>query len=147
MSPNLTKDGCTEPMEAGPVDSGPGDLILVVDDEPQIREMTAPMLSRRGYRVITAGDGIKALALFAARPGEIRLVITDLILPRLDGATLARVARELNPSVQVLAMTGLGNDREGSRIELFAHMLLYKPFKAQSLFEAVRTLLAPARQA
>ncbi len=122
----------------GPV----GDLILVVDDEPQIRDMTAAMLTRLGYQVVTAGDGTKALALFAARSTEFRLVITDVIIPNLDGVALARVVKHLNPTVKVLAMSGLANDGGNAAMERVAHGFLYKPFKVQSLIDSVRTLLA-----
>ena len=91
---------------------GKGEMILVVDDEPQIKEMTAAMLTRNGYRVITAGDGTEAVATFATHSREIDLVITDLVMPNLDGAALAAIVQHLNPRTKVMAMSGLSSNGE-----------------------------------
>jgi two-component system, cell cycle sensor histidine kinase and response regulator CckA len=76
---------------AGP--AGQGRAHLVVDDEPQIRDITAAILSRHGYRVLTAGDGAEAVAIFAAAQQRDQRVVTDLRMPNLDGAALANVVR------------------------------------------------------
>ncbi len=125
-------------------DRGNGELILVVDDEPQIRDITAAMLSRNGYRVLTACDGAEAVALFATRSAEISVLITDLIMPNLDGAALANIAQHLNPRVKVLAMSGLSSAGRGGKTERFGGSFLFKPFKIQTLLAAVNTLLHPA---
>lgn len=116
-------------------------LILVVDDEPQIRDMTAAMLTRMGYHVVTAGDGVRALAAFAAHADDVRLVIADVIIPKLDGVTLCRVIREMSPNVRILAMSGLSNTSSPAPMEGLADAFLYKPFKVQALVEAVRRLM------
>jgi nitrogen-specific signal transduction histidine kinase/CheY-like chemotaxis protein len=123
---------------------GGGELILVVDDEPQIREMTAAMLSRNGYRVITAGDGTEAVALFAARRNEVSVVITDLAIPHMDGAALARVVQNLSPGVKVLAMSGMSSAGRTGKLEEFNGAFIYKPFKVQALLEEIYNLLHPA---
>jgi nitrogen-specific signal transduction histidine kinase/ActR/RegA family two-component response regulator len=125
-------------------DRGNGELILVVDDEPQIRDITAAMLSRNGYRVLTACDGAEAVALFATRSGEINVLITDLIMPNLDGAALANIAQHLNPRVKILAMSGLSSAGRSGKTERFGGAFLFKPFKIQTLLIAVNTLLHPA---
>jgi two-component system, cell cycle sensor histidine kinase and response regulator CckA len=125
-------------------DRGNGELVLVVDDEPQIRDITAAMLSRNGYRVLTAGDGAEAVALFATRSGEISVLITDLIMPNLDGAALANIALHLNPRVKVLAMSGLSSAGRSGKTERFGGAFLFKPFKIGALLAAVGTLLHPA---
>jgi nitrogen-specific signal transduction histidine kinase len=126
------------------VRGGGGELILVVDDEPQIREMTAAMLSRNGYRVITAGDGTEAVALFASRRNEISVLITDLAIPYMDGAALARVVHNLNPSVKVLAMSGMSSAGRTGKLEEFNGAFIYKPFKVQALLDEIYNLLHPA---
>jgi nitrogen-specific signal transduction histidine kinase/CheY-like chemotaxis protein len=123
---------------------GGGELILVVDDEPQIREMTAAMLSRNGYRVITAGDGTEAVALFAARRNEISMVITDLAIPHMDGIALARVVQYLNPRVKILAMSGMASAGRSGKLEEFNGAFIYKPFKAQALLEEMYNLIHPS---
>ena len=125
-------------------DRGNGELVLVVDDEPQIRDITAAMLSRNGYRVLTACDGAEAVALFATRSGEISVLITDLIMPNLDGAALANIALHLNPRVKVLAMSGLSSASRSGKTERFGGAFLFKPFKIQALLAAVGTLLHPS---
>jgi len=124
-------------------DRGNGELILVVDDEPQIRDITAAMLSRNGYRVLTACDGAEAVALFATRSSEISVLITDLIMPNLDGAALANIATHLNPRVKVLAISGLSSAGRNGKTERFGGAFLFKPFKIQALLEAVNGLLHP----
>jgi nitrogen-specific signal transduction histidine kinase/CheY-like chemotaxis protein len=128
-------------------DRGNGELILVVDDEPQIRDITAAMLSRNGYRVLTACDGAEAVALFATRCAEISVLITDLIMPNLDGAALANIAQHLNPKVKVLAMSGLSSAGRSGKTGQFGGAFLFKPFKIQTLLGAVNTLLHPAMMA
>jgi two-component system cell cycle sensor histidine kinase/response regulator CckA len=123
---------------------GQGELIMVVDDEPQIREITAATLSRHGYRVLTAADGTEAVALFATRSSEIDVVITDLIMPNLDGAALAGIVRHLNPNIKILGISGLSSSGRNVRMERFGSALLFKPFKVQALLEAVRNLLHPS---
>lgn len=123
---------------------GGGELILVVDDEPQIREMTAAMLSRNGYRVITAGDGTEAVALFASRRNEIAVVITDLAIPHMDGAALARVVHNLSPGVKVLGMSGMANAGRLGKLEEFNGAFIHKPFKVHALLGEIYNVLHPA---
>jgi two-component system cell cycle sensor histidine kinase/response regulator CckA len=120
---------------------GNGELILIVDDEAQIREITAAILSQHGYRVIIAEDGTDAVALFAPRCEEIRIIITDLSMPNLDGASLANVARHLNPKIKILAMSGLASGGLNNDMRQFAGAFLVKPFKAEVLLDTVNKLL------
>lgn len=122
---------------------GKGELVLIVDDEPQIRDVTAAILSRHGYRVLIAGDGIEAVALFAPRSSEISVVVTDLRMPNLDGAALAHIVRRLNPSVKTLAVSGLSSGADAAEMKRLAGAFLYKPFKADALLQAVASLLHP----
>ena len=120
---------------------GNGELILIVDDEAQIRDITAAILSHHGYRVIIAADGTEAVALFAPRGEEISILITDLSMPNLDGASLANVVRRLNPKVKILAMSGLASGGLNTEAARFAGAFLVKPFKADALLRTVNKLL------
>jgi PAS domain S-box-containing protein len=121
---------------------GAGELILVVDDEPNIRDVTASTLTRHGYLVIAARDGSEALTLFSRSSRDVRLVITDLHMPRLDGAGIARVIRCLNPTVRILAASGLDSgSRPGDPIPVFADAFLAKPFNPDTLLHTVHRLL------
>jgi len=123
---------------------GNGELILVVDDEPNVRDITATILARHGYRVLVAGDGSEAVALFAPRGIEIRLVVTDVSMPFLDGAAVANVVRRINPAVKILAVSGMeGGDRKAPKSPGFADAFLMKPFKIETLLDAVHRLLEP----
>ncbi|MCX6954310.1 MAG: response regulator, partial [Verrucomicrobia bacterium] len=124
------------------VPRGRGELILVVDDEVNIRNVTTATLSRHGYRVIAARDGAEALALFTPRSHEIVLIITDVHMPRLDGAAVAGVVRRLNPAVKILAASGLGSGgAPGVSTPAFADVFLSKPFNVETLLGAIDELL------
>jgi two-component system, cell cycle sensor histidine kinase and response regulator CckA len=122
---------------------GKGELILIVDDEQQIRDAAAATLSRYGYRVLVAKDGAEALALFSTRSNDIQLVITDINMPDLDGATFANVVRHLNSKVHILAMSGLASGSLNPQMQKIANAFISKPFKAKELLRAVDQLLSP----
>jgi CheY-like chemotaxis protein len=124
------------------VSRGNGELILVVDDEANVRDITATILARHGYRVLSAGDGTEAVALFAPRSNEIRLVITDVNMPHLDGAAFANVVRRINPETKILAVSGMETGAGGKgRPHPFASEFLLKPFKIEALLMTVHRLL------
>ena len=121
---------------------GHGELILVVDDDTNVRDITSAILVRQGYRVIAAQDGTEAIALFAPRTLEIKLVVTDLSMPNLDGIALSRIIRSLNPSVRILAISGLADEKDRLRRQPGAsNAFLAKPFTADTLLVAVSDLL------
>ncbi len=129
-----------------PRETGKGELILVVDDERNIREMTRTMLTRAGYRVLVAADGAEAATVFAQRAAEIRLVITDLHMPNLDGAMLGRALRRINPTARLLVVSGMSSGlgiRPDYKPEEFANGFLHKPFKPEALLTKVHELLHP----
>lgn len=135
-------EGETVAAERAP--RGNGELILIVDDEIHIRDLTVTTLSRYGYRVLAASDGTDAVALFAPRSQEIGLVITDLNMPNLDGQALACVLQRLNPDVKLLAMSGLtSSSHDTPTAASFAHAFLPKPFKTGALLTTVYRLLHP----
>lgn len=133
-----------DPAKLKSLPRGRGELILVVDDEPEIREMTSVILGRQGYRVLLACDGAEAASLFAQRAAEIRLVISDLHMPNLDGAMLGRALKRINPNTRVLMMSGLASGlgtKSEYRPDEFSDALLMKPFNPHLLLEKVDELL------
>jgi CheY-like chemotaxis protein len=122
------------------VPRGKGELIMVVDDDENVRDVTGATLARHGYRVVAAASGTEAVALFAPRSLEIRLVVTDISMPDLDGIMLTRIIRNLNPSIRLLLMSG--NSIETGRREQLPARLLTKPFTAGKLLGGVNELLA-----
>jgi PAS domain S-box-containing protein len=121
---------------------GNGELILVVDDEDAIREITRSTLETFGYRVLTAGDGTEALAIYADRKNEIALVLTDMVMPFMDGPATIRALQRMNPRVKIIAASGLalGMRTDDSGIEGVS-MFLNKPYTAEKLLKALAQIL------
>ncbi len=86
---------------------GDGELILIVDDEASIREITKASLEAYNYRAMMASDGIEAFALYALHASEINMVLLDLMMPILDTKTIVLTLQKMNPNVQIIAMSGL----------------------------------------
>ncbi len=129
------------PGERATLRQGQGELILVVDDDPSVRDLTAAILDRNGYRVLAAADGVEAVALFAPRSLEIRAVVTDLSMPQLDGFGLIKIIRNLSPTTRIVAMSGRAEHQsrlegQDSRCEC-----LLKPFTSDALLTALHSLL------
>jgi len=125
------------------VPRGHGELILVVDDDANVREVAGATLVTHGYRVLAAADGAEALALFAARSLEFRLVVTDLDMPNLDGAAMTKVIRALSPGIRILMVSGSSDEDEVQRRIPPDSRFLPKPFTGDALLHAVHDLLAP----
>jgi PAS domain S-box-containing protein len=96
---------------------GHGELILVVDDEEPIRTATRLILEKHGYRVLTAREGAEGLAIFVENRGDVRLVLTDLMMPVMGGVTLIHALHVLEPAVKVLATSGLTDQEDRAKLE------------------------------
>lgn len=115
--------------------------ILIVEDEAMVRAVAARALTRSGYEVLTAGDGEEALALLADE-GVIDLMISDVVMPGMDGPTLVQRAREARPDLRVLFISGYAEEQLRGRVDDPAATLLRKPFSVHELAEAVRMRIA-----
>ncbi|MBD2233288.1 hybrid sensor histidine kinase/response regulator [Phormidium tenue] len=123
---------------------GNQELILVVDDEAPIREVTKATLEAYNYRVVTACDGLDAIALYVQHQSDIRLVIMDLMMPALDGATTCRILHKLNPQVQIIAVSGLPHpNAEPTSSVLETQSFLPKPYTVDELLQVVDEALKP----
>jgi signal transduction histidine kinase/ActR/RegA family two-component response regulator len=137
----------TDKDEAGDVHAtsmprGSGELILVVDDEESIREITRATLERFGYEVVSATDGADALAAFSRHQDRITLVLTDLTMPQIDGKTLIRTLHKIDPNIPVIAMSGLlGSGQSGDLKSLNIRGVLQKPFSAETLLNIISEAL------
>jgi PAS domain S-box-containing protein len=130
-----------------PLVRGNGELILVVDDEPPIREALVRTLTANGYQAYTAEDGSDALALYFQRKNEIDVVLTDISMGQMDGVTLVRSLRKVDPKVRVIVSSGhLQKENvvvlEGLGVKTF----LDKPYTADKLLRAVQTVLRPVEE-
>jgi PAS domain S-box-containing protein len=124
---------------------GHGQYILVVDDEPNILQITKMIFEKHNYRVVSANDGPEALALFAQQMGSIGGVLTDIAMPYMDGVALVRAIRKMKPEIPIIASTGHGDRTSVAELEsLGVKNLLPKPFSSEKLLAAVHSALAGA---
>jgi DNA-binding NtrC family response regulator len=135
------------PIEVQPVPEPPpvgcGELVLVVDDESMVSTVLQMMLELNGYTAITADNGITALAAFRLRRDEVRLVITDLMMPGMDGAALIHVLHAEAPELKVILFSGLLEPEKRAQIDADGvACILPKPCAADRLLLAVARALA-----
>lgn len=124
----------TETITGETIPSGRGELILVVDDEATIREVTKATLENYNYRVITASDGLEALAIYAQQPQSIEVVLMDLIMPEMDGLTAMRALKKINPQVKLIITSGLASKEQVTIAESIGiKAFLTKPYSAEKL--------------
>ena len=118
--------------------------LLLIDDDEELLPVLAAYLSRLGYEVETASDGVIGVERFHAKPCD--LVVTDLILPNREGIETILQLRKERPELPIIAMSGgLGNSPQylGLAKRLGAKCALLKPFSPESLKEAIERLLPP----
>jgi CheY-like chemotaxis protein len=121
---------------------GQGELILVVDDELAICEITKATLEMHGYRALTAGDGAEALAALMENRREIKLVLTDMSMPVMDGAATIRALRKIEPRLLIVAATGLtGGGQSGAVQAGGVQAFLRKPYTAEKLLTILKEVL------
>jgi CheY-like chemotaxis protein len=115
--------------------------ILIVEDDPRVREVLHQALAGAGYEVVATRDGEEALAVYAATPAD--LIITDLLMPRKDGVETIRGLRRQHPDARVIAVTGARGrfNRLTAARHLGAHHTLVKPFNLRDLLTTVRDVL------
>jgi two-component system cell cycle sensor histidine kinase/response regulator CckA len=122
------------------------ETILLVDDEPMVRDLGSEILRSYGYQVVEAADGVEALEIFRQKGSEIDLVILDLLMPRLSGKETFERLRQLDATAKILICSGYGSREpdstllEGDRQTPVVH----KPFKPEELVYSVRRILDTA---
>jgi CheY-like chemotaxis protein len=131
--------------EAKPLPAGQGELILAVDDEASVLTMMKETLETFGYEVITARDGAEAVAAYTAHRGEIDGVLTDMIMPHMDGPATIRVLKRLNPKLPIIAASGLMDaERIKDTTGLAEIPLIMKPYTAEKLLTTLQQALGKA---
>jgi hypothetical protein len=124
---------------------GTGEMVLVVDDESAVREVVRRALEEFGYRVISCGSGAEAIVRFRAAQNDVRLVVTDIMMPEMDGTALALALRALAPNLPVLAITGVCDNASVQRFQtLSLCVVLAKPFTISELLAAVKKAMGEA---
>ena len=134
--------GALEPVAADPAPEGGRETVLVVDDEPAVREFVRRALERLGYRVLVADGPAQALERADDGAGHIDLVVTDVVMPEMRGPALAERLRAARPEIRTLYMSGYAADRAVAPGEPpMGDAFLPKPFRAADLAHAVRDIL------
>jgi PAS domain S-box-containing protein len=130
------------PTEIVTMPMGRKELVLLVDDEESIRLVIGQTLEGFGYRVVAAPDGASAVATFAERQRDISIVVTDMMMPGIDGIATIRALKAIDPNVRVIAATGLmTEERMLKASEAGAVAFLRKPFSAEVLLRTIRQVL------
>jgi signal transduction histidine kinase len=119
------------------------ETVLVVEDEPDVRELACRFLRVKGYAVLEAKDGLDALEVAACHKGTIHAVITDMVMPRMGGSNLIRSLKEIRPEILVIFMTGYSEYLKGDLCDVFpGSLIIQKPFSPASLVGIVREAMA-----
>src|SRR2546423_3646657 len=133
-----SKSGLTPPPTAVP---DTPIRVLVIDDEEPVRRYIERVLREAGYETTTAGDGVEAIDIAAAQP-PFKLIVTDLMMPRMNGDELARRLRQHDPSLKVLYLTGFSDRLFKDKVTLWEdEAFLEKPCSVKAVLEAVSLLL------
>ena len=127
----------------GELAKGKGELILVVDDEPSVRKLASAILNRHGYHTVTAAEGREGIKMFEQHRQSVRLVVSDLMMPLLDGPGMLRGLRAIEPGFKSIVITGLGEENRIAEAKAAgADLILNKPFTADQLLSDVKKLLS-----
>ena len=125
------------------VPRGRGELILVVDDETSVRQITGQTLEAFGYRVLLAADGTEAVAIYAGQRDEIAVVLTDMMMPVMDGPTTIQVLLKMNSKARVIAASGLNaNALVTKAFNIGIKHFIAKPYTAETLLRTLHEVLA-----
>ena len=130
------------PLVDEPELRGHGETILLVDDEPSARSILSGMLDRAGYSTLVTHEGSEALKRLGDPGANVRLLVTDLMMPGMDGLDLIRHVRMARPDLLIVAMSGLGEDEiRASATEAGADQVIPKPFTHRILLRVLSDLL------
>ena len=131
-----------EKNDVSALQPGQGEMVLIVDDEAGIREITKGALETYGYRVLTASDGTEAVAIFAQQMKQIDVVLVDMMMPYMDGLATIRALKRMDGNVKIIASSGLkenGRSLEAAKLGITA--FLPKPYTAEQLLNALSETL------
>jgi two-component system cell cycle sensor histidine kinase/response regulator CckA len=135
-------EGQEAPARAPSLPAGSGECVLVVDDEEAVLAIMKSTLENFGYAVLTATSGPEAVACFADQRDKIKLVISDVAMPFMDGTATAMALRKIKPDIRIIVTSGLDRDKdEDANRQIKACSFLQKPFTAETLLTQVHAAL------
>ena len=127
------------------IQQGVGETILAVDDSAVLLDAIARLLEIYGYKVLTAESGDQALTLYSEYLGEINVVLTDLVMPGMNGVELAHRLKSINPEIKIIASTGFPpKTYQPELLELGVNVILEKPFEIEDLLSAIHEVISAA---
>ena len=126
---------------SGPQASNEGITILLVEDESSVRRLVSQMLMLTGYRVLEAANGPEALQLMEQQAGEVHLLLTDVVMPYMNGGELAERLSGIYPRMRVLFTSGYMDDAVVQKVVALGAQFLPKPFSPNTLMNKVREVL------
>ena len=107
-----------------------------------IRDITKTSLERHNYQVLTASDGIEAIALYAQYKNKISIVLMDMMMPEMDGATAIRTLQKMNSQVKIIAVSGLStSDKVNAAMSNGAKLFLSKPYTTEELLRKLHQVI------
>jgi two-component system, cell cycle sensor histidine kinase and response regulator CckA len=130
-----------------PENKGQGELILIVDDEPLIRYIIQTTLENYNYQTLVAENGSEAISIYSQNRDRIALAIVDMMMPAMDGLTVMRTLKKIEPNIQAIAISGsVIEDRVERILETGFKAFLAKPFTNQDLLTTLTSLLGRSSQ-
>lgn len=142
--PLLLNDSGTSSAAERQVEEGTGETILLVDDDPTVREVHEHLLATLGYKVLTASNGQQAVDMYASNRDRIDLVLTDIVMPVMGGKRAADCIWQLNPEAKILFFSGYASDHDVSPdMKDDWHLVIHKPMPIDALSRAIRQQLQP----
>ncbi|BAY07228.1 hybrid sensor histidine kinase/response regulator [Calothrix sp. NIES-2098] len=124
---------------------GNDELVLVVDDEDSIQEVTKTLLEDYNYKTISASNGVEAISVYTKYRDEISLVLMDIQMPSIDGLMAIRVIQQINPSVKIIAISGFSANSKLLEVNsIGVQAFLLKPYTINKLLETIQSVLKPA---
>jgi CheY-like chemotaxis protein len=131
-----------EPIGEPDLPRGHGELILVVDDEASMRTVTRRTLEAFGYRALVARDGAEAVSLYSIQMDAIAVVLTDMMMPVMDGPAAVALLLEMNPNVRIVGTSGLSVGGKPTRApDARVKHFLEKPYTAETLLRLLQRVL------
>ncbi len=145
--PAIVTETPAPPPEESPQDNSGGETLLLVDDETALLQVSARMLSGAGYQVLTAEDAGEALRILEQHPGHVSALVTDVVMPGMNGRQLAKVAAMRQPDLSIVFVSGFAEaliDEAGNNLEP-GSTILAKPYDRDTLVSTVRGALNAAQ--
>ena len=121
---------------------GEGELILVVDDEEAIRAVANRILTRHGYRVVVAANGVEGLKMYDEHHADLAAIITDVSMPEMDGPAMIAALRERKVEIPIIVSSGyIPEEGAGRLLDTGTEFFISKPFSADGLLSTLRGVL------